>query len=464
MRAEKISPQEALTDTPVAGVSFKQHSVLIVDADPVVRDLLNRGLQQQFGLVEVADTIDTADAIWQRCNFDLIILEASLSAGSAISWAGDLRDNGSTTAVIFIAEQADLALAVEALRAGAADFILKPLQMEALLNSIARCLELQQLQRDNLVIHREFEHAHDHGIIGDSDSIDAVIHVIERVGPMQSTVLIEGESGTGKELAARAIHDYSGRGGSFVPVNCGAISSELLESELFGHIKGAFTGAHQARDGLFTYANGGSVFLDEIGEMPLSMQVHLLRVLEEGSIRPVGANREVPVDVRVIAATNRDLSSQVEQGRFREDLFYRLNVVKLRMPPLRERQQDIPLLADFFMRSLSADMGIAPHPIGDPEVTYLKSYDWPGNVRELKNVIERCLLLNQGPEQCLYGSSVPASRKQVADEPEETRLAEIEKRHILKVLDQQQGNKSAAARKLGISRKTLERKLQAWQQ
>lgn len=463
MRAENISPPNSATEDPSAGMSLRQRSVLIIDEDATVREKLSRGLQRHFGLVEVADNIAKADAIWQRCNFDLIIIEAGLSDGAAIRWASELRGHGSTTAVIFVAEQAELALAVDALRAGAADFILKPLQMDALLNSISRCLELQQHQRDNMVIHREFEHTHDHGIIGDSDPISAALEVIQRVGPMQTTVLVEGESGTGKELAARAIHDYSGRSGSFVPVNCGAISSELLESELFGHIKGAFTGAHQARDGLFTYANGGTVFLDEIGEMPLSMQVHLLRVLEEGCIRPVGANREIPVDVRVIAATNRDLASQVQQGRFREDLYYRLNVVKLRMPPLRERQQDIPMLAQYFMRALSADMGLAPHPIGDTEVTYLKSYDWPGNVRELKNVIERCLLLNQGPEKCLYGSPV-VTEQPGSEDDDETVLAVVEKRHILKVLDQQQGNKSAAARKLGISRKTLERKLQAWQQ
>jgi len=279
---------------------------------------------------------------------------------------------------------------------------------------------------------------------------------------MPTTVLIEGESGTGKELAARAIHQWSGRSGSFVPINCGAITSELMESELFGHVKGAFTGAHQVREGLFTYANDGTLFLDEIGEMPLPMQVHLLRVLEEQTIRPVGSNREVPVDVRIIAATNRDLGEEVDRGNFRQDLFYRLNVVTVRMPTLRERLEDIPDLVEFFMQKLAADMGVAPHQMGNRELVQLRSYLWPGNVRELKNVIERCLLLDQSPDQCLKGITANGVSC-TADDPDVMLLEEIEKRHILKVLDMEGGNKSAAARLLGVSRKTLERKVHAWE-
>jgi transcriptional regulator with PAS, ATPase and Fis domain len=286
--------------------------------------------------------------------------------------------------------------------------------------------------------------------------------VIKRIAPMPATVLIEGESGTGKELAARAIHAWSGRSGSFVPINCGAMSAELLESELFGHVKGAFTGAHQGREGLFNYASNGTLFLDEIGEMPLSMQVHLLRVLEQQSIRPIGSNREIPVDVRVIAATNRALGDEVEKGNFREDLYYRLNVVTVRMPTLRERPDDIPDLVEFFMQKLSADMGVPPHQIRDRELAQLRSYNWPGNVRELKNVIERCLLLDQTPDQCLRGISANGQQTVTEDDADSMLLEAVEKRHILKVLDREGGNKSAAARLLGVSRKTLERKVQAW--
>jgi two-component system NtrC family response regulator len=235
-----------------------------------------------------------------------------------------------------------------------------------------------------------------------------------------------------------------------------------MESELFGHVKGAFTGAHQVREGLFTYANNGTLFLDEIGEMPLPMQVHLLRVLEEQTIRPVGSNREVPVDVRIIAATNRDLSEEVEQGNFRQDLYYRLNVVTVRMPTLRERLEDIPDLVEFFMQKMASDMGVPPYQMGNRELVQLRSYSWPGNVRELKNVIERCLLLDQAPDQCLKGISATGEVPGLIDESDVLLLEEIEKRHILKVLDMEGGNKSAAARLLGVSRKTLERKVQAW--
>lgn len=282
---------------------------------------------------------------------------------------------------------------------------------------------------------------------------------------MPSTVLIEGESGTGKELAARAIHELSGRSDSFVPVNCGAMSPELMESELFGHVKGSFTGAHQAREGLFSYANGGTLFLDEIGEMPMPMQTHLLRVLEERTIRPVGSNREIPINVRVIAATNRDLEVEVQKGNFREDLFYRLNVVSIRMPTLRERLDDLPALVRHFATTLAMEMGLTPPACNQAEIEAMKAYSWPGNVRELKNVIERCLLLNSTPSQCLSGPGTVSSQIDVVAEvtsDDAVLLEVVEKRHILKILDSEQGNKSAAARRLGVSRKTLERKVQAW--
>ena len=278
---------------------------------------------------------------------------------------------------------------------------------------------------------------------------------------MSSTVLITGETGTGKELAGRAIHIWSGRSGSFVPINCGAMSAELLESELFGHARGAFTGAHQSREGLFMYANGGTLFLDEIGEMPLSMQTNLLRVMEQHRIRPVGSNKEVPVDVRVVAATNRDLYEEVRKGNFREDLYYRLDVLSIRMPSLKERLEDLPDLVHYFSNILAGEMGVAPVVLDDGELALLRNYSWPGNIRELKNVIERSLLLNRRPSQCVAD---PQSITQPAaiDDNAGLRLEDIEKRHILKVLGEAEGNKSSAARILGISRKTLDRKTKAW--
>jgi two-component system NtrC family response regulator len=238
------------------------------------------------------------------------------------------------------------------------------------------------------------------------------------------------------------------------------MSAELLESELYGHVKGAFTGAHQAREGLFSYANGGTLFLDEIGEMPLSMQAHLLRVLEEKTIRPVGSNQEIPVDVRIIAATNRKLEQRVDEGNFRQDLFFRLNVLNLHIPALRERIEDLKILAQYFIETISTSLGLKPYRITESELSMLAGYSWPGNVRELKNVIERSLLLNTPASECIATS---VQKKAVPETIVSSALLEdIEKNHILKILEMESGNKSAAARHLGISRKTLDRKVTAW--
>jgi DNA-binding NtrC family response regulator len=439
-------------------------SVLIVDDEPGIRSFLQKGLAPHFGLVEVAEDADSAEALRQRAHFDLIVADIRLPGQSGVQWVTELRDQGSTAAVIFMTAHADLNMAIQALRIGASDFILKPFRLEQMLASVERVMERQRMQRENAILRRQLDHYFDSsGMIGSCDLIRSVCQVIKRVAPMPSTVLVEGESGTGKELAARAIHAFSGRSGSFVPVNCGAVTADLLESELFGHVKGAFTGAHQSREGLFTYASEGTLFLDEIGEMPMSMQTHLLRVLEERSIRPVGSNRETPIDVRVIAATNRNLSEEVARGTFREDLYYRLNVLSIRMPALRERGDDILDLVRHFIDSLSSEMGISAMPVSNEEMALLKSYAWPGNVRELKNTIERSLLLNANPSDCLPAlKNASGATVSDTDSEDELLLEAVEKRHILKVLDMEGGNKSAAARRLGVSRKTLERKAQAW--
>ena len=440
-------------------------SALIVDDEPGIRSFLQKGLAKHFSLVEVAGDADTAEELHQRCHFDLIIADIRLPGRSGVNWVTELHEQGSTTAVIFITAYADLQTAVDALRAGADDFIMKPFRMEQLLASVERCMERQRMLRENFVLRRQLEHHFDGaGMVGRCDSIQSVCQVIKRIAPMPSTVLIEGESGTGKELAARAIHEFSFRSGSFVPVNCGAISAELLESELFGHVKGAFTGAHQPRDGLFTYANGGTLFLDEIGEMPMSMQTHLLRVLEEHTIRPVGSNREIPVDVRVITATNRDLEAEVKKGNFREDLYYRLFVLAIRMPALRERLDDLPILVEHFIKTLAAEMGLPPTRFSETEMAVMLAYHWPGNIRELKNVIERCLLLNTVPSQYLDHTNVATETAEASPIARSNlTLEEVEKQHILNVLQTEKGNKSAAARRLGVSRKTLERKVNAWE-
>jgi len=439
------------------------HSVLIVDDEPGILSFLQKGLASAFSLVEVAADADAADALVNRCHFDLIISDIRLPGRSGVDWVGQLREQDQMTPVIFMTAHADLQTAITAMRAGASDFILKPFRMEQMQTAVNRCIERQRLQKENFLLRRQVGHmGDDSGIIGSCDLITGVCDVIRRVAPMPSTVLVQGESGTGKELAARAIHKFSGRSGSFVPINCGAMHAELLESELFGHAKGAFTGAVKAREGLFSYADGGTLFLDEIGEMPLAMQTRLLRVMEDRSVRPVGGNRATPVDVRIIAATNRDLKAEVDKGNFREDLFYRLNVLSIRMPALRERIQDLRELIDHFATSIAADLGVAVPHIGDAELERLAQYNWPGNIRELKNVIERCLLLNHQPSQSLPGCSSLAPAGALPAEEDDLSLEAVERRHILRVLDMEDGNKSAAARRLGVSRKTLERKCQAW--
>ena len=437
-------------------------SLLIVDEDPEMRRYLRRGLSKHFGLVELVENVEQAESLRRRCHFDLIISDIQLPGKSGIEWLMELRKLGSSAAFIFIAADADLDTAITALRLGAQDFIVKPFRMVQILTAVNRCVGRRRITGENLELKREVEQCRGNGgLIGGSDRFLRICNLMRRVAPMPSTVLLEGESGTGKELAARAIHGWSRRAGSFVPINCGAISAELLESELFGHAKGAFTGATQSREGLFSYAEGGTLFLDEIGEMPPAMQAHLLRVLEERRIRAVGTNRETPVDVRVIAATNRNLEVEVQRGHFREDLYFRLNVLAIRMLPLRENMEDLPALIRHFVDLLASDLGIPSPELFESEMDRLKGYDWPGNVRELKNVIERCLLMNVPPGDCLERRH-PATGATDGGRLPDLSLATLEKYHILRVLEMKGGNKSAAARQLGISRKTLERKTRAW--
>ena len=458
-----LARDQSVEETPQIDTHYlKNRSILVLDDEPGIRNFLVKGLNKHLGLVESADCFETAEELRQRCHFDLIIADIKLPGGSGVDWVQSLRESGCNTSVIFITAHAHLNIAIEAIRAGAADFIIKPFRMDQILTAVDRCIERQNIKRENFVLRRQVDKIFNaSGMVGACEVMTHLCDVIKRVAPMPSTILIDGESGTGKELAARSIHDLSGRSGIFVPVNCGAISADLLESELFGHVKGAFTGAHQAREGLFSHANGGTLFLDEIGEMPLAMQAHLLRVLEEKNIRPVGSNQEIPVDVRIIAATNRKLEQQVNDGNFREDLFFRLNVLNLQIPPLRERLEDMKILAQHFIDSISANLGMKPSMINEHELALLCNYEWPGNIRELKNVIERSLLLGMQPSDCIGGEARSLPTADVNHNSLE--LAEVEKHHILKVLSLESGNKSAAARLLGVSRKTLERKLAIWE-
>ncbi|MGF1684694.1 sigma-54-dependent transcriptional regulator [Photobacterium minamisatsumaniensis] len=481
-------------------ISWSAVSVLVVDDEPGMRAILKKALSKQFAQVDVAGSIEEAEEIRKRCHFDLLIVDINLPGRSGIEWHEAFDPSTRRSDVIFMTGYANLDTAIQALRAGASDFILKPFNLNQMMQSVSRCIERRLVERQNFALQRDVSRSYPVDIIGDAPRTLVMKKLIAQVAPSQAAVLVEGESGTGKELVARALHQISKRSGPFVPLNCGAIASDLLESELFGHVSGAFTGAKKGREGLFRVANNGTLFLDEIGEMPMSMQSSLLRALEQKAIRPVGAEREVSVDVRIVAATNRNLKIEVEEGRFRRDLYYRLNVLTIELPSLRERLDDIPVLAHHFTQQLAKDIGSKPVSWTHEDIQAMQSYDWPGNIRELRNMMERCLLLGKPPADYwreLSGLPVSSDKDvetipMTADSsmtdnvtivspadaqalcqcqgvdgeafcyPSDWTLKEVEKAHIMQVVDSHQGNKSAAARQLGVARKTLERKYKDW--
>ena len=442
-------------------------SILIVDDEPGMRNFLVKTLVPRCHTVMNAGSAEEGADMLQNHHIDLIILDISLPGRNGVSWLKELREQGFSGQVILITAFADLDTAIEALRAGASDFILKPFRVPQILNAVKHCFENARLARENYVLRHTLSARHDvsNGLIGRSPAMRQLSQSLGRVAAVNSTVLLHGESGTGKELVAHALHALSLRAqGPFVPVNCASMSPELIESELFGHAKGAFTGATKARDGLFYYAQGGTLFLDEVADLPLPLQATLLRALEDLKIRPVGSEKLLPVNVRIIAATNRSLVEEVAAGRFRKDLYYRLQVVEITLPPLREHKEDIADLVAHFMAQLAPVLGVAPLDITSAELDYLMQYDWPGNVRELRNLIERSLILGALNVSALYSVSQPASPAQpVAGlNRRGTDLQTLEKQHICAILDSVQGDKTRAAQLLGISRRTLERRCAEW--
>lgn len=437
-------------------------SILVVDDEPGMLNFLVKTLAPRCHSVLAAHSAEEGALFLRQQHVDLIVLDISLPGQNGVAWLKSLREQGYRGSVILITAFADLETAIEALRAGASDFILKPFRVPQILNAIKHCFDCARLERENFVLRHTLSRQTDTttGLVGSSAFMQGLRKSLPRVAQVNSTVLLQGESGTGKELVARALHHLSPRNaGPFVPVNCASTSAELMEGTLFGYAKGAVRGTSHARDGLFYYAQGGTLFLDEVAELAPPMQAALLRALEDLQIRPVGSSQLIPVNVRIMAASNRNLKDEVNAGRFRKDLYYRLQVVDITLTPLRQRKEDIADLAAHFMAQLAPRMGVPAFQISPAQMDYLRQYDWPGNARELRNLIERSLILGELNVSALYDA---APHHAPTGAPDTTDLQVLEKRHIQSVLDSVQGDKTRAAELLGISRRTLERRCADW--
>ena len=372
--------------------------LLIIDDEESLREFLNVLFKEEGFDVQLADSAAEARQRLSQDSFDLVLCDILMPDGNGLELLKEIKEHTPQTAVVMMTAYSSTKSAVEAMKLGAYQYVAKPFDVEELKVVVHQALEKTDLVEENLYLRRELESRYTFAsIIGRSAAMQAIFKIIEKIARTASTVLIQGESGTGKELIARAIHFQSPRHQQrFLSINCGALPENLLESELFGHERGSFTGAVKDRKGLFQEADKGTLFLDEIGEMSPVMQVKLLRALQERTVRRIGGSREEPVDVRIIAATNRDLAAMVAANEFREDLFYRINVIPIELPPLRERSEDIRLLAQHFIEKYSSNMNVEPPQVTVDFLKVLESYEWPGNVRELENLVERVLALSTG--------------------------------------------------------------------
>jgi DNA-binding NtrC family response regulator len=442
-------------------------AVLVVDDDADMRELVHDMLKDRGHQVTTAGSGQEALKVLGEQDFAVVLTDLRMKGMQGLELLTEIRRGNADIGVILMTAFGSVETAVEAMKHGASDYLTKPVKKDELVRVVERVIRETSLRREvgrlRREIHKEYSF---HQILGKSKPIQAVFDLIRRVADSPTNVLITGESGTGKELVAKAIHYNSDRKeGPFVPVNCAAIPEPLLESELFGHMRGAFTDAKMDKRGLFEEAQRGTLFLDEISELPLILQAKILRAIQEKEIRRVGANKPIAVDVRIIAATNLNLSEEVKAKRFRDDLYYRLNVIELKLPPLRERREDIPLLVDAFLKKCGASRGKEVKGVSESALAMLMDYAWPGNVRELENIVERAVTLTRGdkivPED--LPSTVQGSRgdRRVLDEAAERTLPleAVEKEYILKILEKMGGNKYQAAHALGIDRKTLYRKL-----
>jgi DNA-binding NtrC family response regulator len=435
--------------------------VLVVDDSEATLEVLRRNLESQGYVVFTAPGVSEALRVLETTLVDLVITDVKMPRVSGLDLVRHVRENLKDTEVTVITGHPDVNGAVTAMKNGATDYLTKPFTDEELLSAVRRAVDRLEMRR--VRGHGPRRTIARHGLLGDSAAMQRVFAQIERASRARATVLVSGESGTGKELVSRAIHYESERASApFVPVNCGAIPHDLLESELFGHVKGAFTGATESRAGFFIAADGGTIFLDEVGETSPAMQVKLLRVLQDSEVRMVGSSRPRKVDVRVIAATNGDLAQLVQRGSFREDLYFRINVIPIHLPPLRERSADVIPLTRHFASRCAEDLDRPVPAFSDRVLDIFRSYSWPGNLRELENVVQRLVVMTEA--DTIDAPDLPGLMRFSVTEPRTapTRtLAEMEAEYIREVLDSVGGNKTQAARVLGIDRKTLREKIRA---
>ena len=441
---------------------MKRIKILVIDDDESLRRVLEYNLAQEGYAVLTAASGEQGLELLKKEGADLVLTDVRMSGMNGLQVMEEVRKLDAKIQVIILTAFGTIETAVEAMKAGAFHYISKPFNRDELKLTIRKALELEALQRENVVLRQALKSRNDlDSIVADSPGMRQIVEMIRRVAPTETTVLILGESGTGKELVARAIHGLSPRSrGPFVAVNCAAIPENLLESELFGHVKGAFTGAIRDRVGKFAAAEGGTIFLDEIGEMRPELQVKILRALEEPSMERVGDNRAIRVDVRVLAATNKDLTKAIATGEFREDLYYRLNVVPLAIPPLRERREDVRALTQHFLKSLGAPLRLT---IAPDAFRALETHDWPGNVRELENALERALIFHRGdvisvsdlPETIRSPKTKESSALPVSLPEAGLSLEVVERELIVRALQKHDWNQSRAARYLCITRHTL---------
>ena len=448
-----------------------QNRVLIIDDDESMREVLQEALSQRNFEVTSRGSADEALRLLTEHEIDVVVTDFNMPTMTGVELCRRIIANREDLPVIVMTAFGSMETSVAAIRAGAYDFVTKPLEIDDLVMTIERALKHRTLREEVKRLKSAVDDAHRFDeILGASAPMKKVYDLVSRVAESDTSVLITGESGTGKELVARALHQKSGRkDGPFVAVNCAAMPESLLESELFGHVKGAFTDARQSRTGLFVQASRGTLFLDEIGEMPAGMQAKLLRALQERSVRPVGGDGEIAFDTRILAATNRDLETEVEEKRFREDLFYRINVVRIHLPPLRTRGSDVLVLAQHYLKRYASQGKAKVVGMTSAAADKLLNYTWPGNVRELQNCVERAVALarldqigvDDLPEKI---RDFKSTRVVVESEDPADLLSmdEVERRYVLRVLDAVGGNKTLAAQVLGFDRRTLYRKLDAY--